>query len=334
MLKLSIGILSFILLAGCQMAQRREYVASCPNMDVPLSCTIDYTRPGCGTANQAVESCSRFIDRNIKAQEARQAQAQGSTTGEYENPGAQKLLLGFEGEPTSKRAVYADASRLDVYVRSVDLAKALMASKIERYQSAMRAYSSLRATGQKADFRAVEVAYSELQSLVGPLLTASEQGQPISRFYEKKPSFDYELANMHFTSQFGNRNDVLREGWLRANRKHRAAQPFPPEVLAVVSVAQFRSMASDISTRWPQTYSQDKVKADQAAADYQRQKVRAAAARERERHYHETYQAPSQPRESTGYSGGGCSCSGGNVCYGPRGGRYCITSGGNKRYGI
>lgn len=31
---------------------------------------------------------------------------------------------------------------------------------------------------------------------------------------------------------------------------------------------------------------------------------------------------------------GGCSCSGSHVCIGPRGGRYCITSGGNKRYGI
>lgn len=31
---------------------------------------------------------------------------------------------------------------------------------------------------------------------------------------------------------------------------------------------------------------------------------------------------------------GHCSCAGGNVCYGPRGGRFCITSGGNKRYGI
>lgn len=39
-----------------------------------------------------------------------------------------------------------------------------------------------------------------------------------------------------------------------------------------------------------------------------------------------------------GYSGYGastadCPCSGGDVCIGPRGGRYCITSGGNKRYG-
>lgn len=29
-----------------------------------------------------------------------------------------------------------------------------------------------------------------------------------------------------------------------------------------------------------------------------------------------------------------CPCRGNNVCIGPRGGRYCITSGGNKRYGV
>ena len=30
----------------------------------------------------------------------------------------------------------------------------------------------------------------------------------------------------------------------------------------------------------------------------------------------------------------GCSCGARHVCIGPRGGRYCITSGGNKRYGV
>lgn len=35
---------------------------------------------------------------------------------------------------------------------------------------------------------------------------------------------------------------------------------------------------------------------------------------------------------SSAYSGSGCPCSGYNNCFGPRGGRYCITSGGNKRY--
>lgn len=35
-----------------------------------------------------------------------------------------------------------------------------------------------------------------------------------------------------------------------------------------------------------------------------------------------------------GTTTGECPCNGGKVCVGPRGGRYCITSGGNKRYGV
>lgn len=34
------------------------------------------------------------------------------------------------------------------------------------------------------------------------------------------------------------------------------------------------------------------------------------------------------------YFDAGCPCSGSRVCIGPRGGRYCITSGGRKRYGV
>lgn len=45
--------------------------------------------------------------------------------------------------------------------------------------------------------------------------------------------------------------------------------------------------------------------------------------------------AKSRRSSSSGiYGGGSCPCSGGSVCIGPRGGRYCITSGGNKRYGV
>lgn len=39
------------------------------------------------------------------------------------------------------------------------------------------------------------------------------------------------------------------------------------------------------------------------------------------------------PRQAPSY-GSSCPCSSGAVCIGPRGGRYCITSGGNKRYGV
>jgi Protein of unknown function (DUF4236)/Bacterial SH3 domain len=36
----------------------------------------------------------------------------------------------------------------------------------------------------------------------------------------------------------------------------------------------------------------------------------------------------------SGFSGGSCPCRSGRICTGPRGGRYCITSGGNKKYGV
>ena len=39
-------------------------------------------------------------------------------------------------------------------------------------------------------------------------------------------------------------------------------------------------------------------------------------------------------RPRSNYRDDTCPCSGNNVCIGPRGGRYCITSGGNKRYGV
>ncbi|MCE0777547.1 SH3 domain-containing protein [Pseudomonas sp. NMI542_15] len=44
--------------------------------------------------------------------------------------------------------------------------------------------------------------------------------------------------------------------------------------------------------------------------------------------------APQPARSSTPGYGSSCPCSSGLVCIGPRSGRYCITSGGNKRYGV
>lgn len=44
---------------------------------------------------------------------------------------------------------------------------------------------------------------------------------------------------------------------------------------------------------------------------------------------------PTRPgRQQVPAYGSSCPCSSGIVCIGPRGGRYCITSGGNKRYGV
>ncbi|WP_409373339.1 SH3 domain-containing protein [Pseudomonas baltica] len=45
------------------------------------------------------------------------------------------------------------------------------------------------------------------------------------------------------------------------------------------------------------------------------------------------YTPPAQRTAPSSYSSS-CPCSSTTVCIGPRGGRYCITSGGNKRYGV
>lgn len=44
------------------------------------------------------------------------------------------------------------------------------------------------------------------------------------------------------------------------------------------------------------------------------------------------FTSPAKPSSDSGYSEPDCSCGGGNFCYGPQGGHYCITSGGNKDY--
>jgi uncharacterized protein YraI len=50
--------------------------------------------------------------------------------------------------------------------------------------------------------------------------------------------------------------------------------------------------------------------------------------------YRATHHSRRARRAPSYDAGGSCPCSGRNICVGPRGGRYCITSGGNKRYGV
>lgn len=42
----------------------------------------------------------------------------------------------------------------------------------------------------------------------------------------------------------------------------------------------------------------------------------------------------SRTTKRTSFSSGSCPCGSGRICTGPRGGRYCITFGGNKKYGV
>jgi hypothetical protein len=52
------------------------------------------------------------------------------------------------------------------------------------------------------------------------------------------------------------------------------------------------------------------------------------------RHRSRSSGSTSTRRSYGGDFGSSCPCSSSRICIGPRGGRYCITSGGNKRYGV
>ncbi|WP_353653180.1 SH3 domain-containing protein [Porphyrobacter sp. SLTP] len=78
------------------------------------------------------------------------------------------------------------------------------------------------------------------------------------------------------------------------------------------------------------TYSGSRQGSPSARSGSMRTPTRAKPSRSR------TASKPSRRQGSrrSGASGGSCPCSGPTICIGPRGGRYCITSGGNKRYGV
>jgi hypothetical protein len=334
MLKRTIGLIVFTLLAGCQTAQKKEYLAACQRAEVPFSCEIDMNRPCCGPISLKVETCSRFIEKAMTAEEIQQARAKGFDNTRYQNPGAPKILLGMKDLTTTQVPVYLDSTSLESYVRSLDLAKILLASRTAKYTAAAQSYLEQSAAGKTGDVKAMEAAISDIQKLKVPLEQAAAAGAPISRFYAALPPFYYRIEVNKLSNQLEYRNEVLIYGGQRAISRQQASFPYPSTILADVAVAQFGTMADEVDKAWPSKLTQDMARGKTLAAAYVRQKARIAAAQQRERQYHQMYQAAPEPRKSNGYSDGDCSCSGRNVCYGPRDGRYCITSGGNKRYGI
>lgn len=82
--------------------------------------------------------------------------------------------------------------------------------------------------------------------------------------------------------------------------------------------------------------SGDWTKVAQGAATYWIASRHVGAIRPARQSFAAPAPARPKPRKRTPESGysGNCGCGGGNVCIGPRGGRYCITSGGRKRYGV
>lgn len=99
------------------------------------------------------------------------------------------------------------------------------------------------------------------------------------------------------------------ECWV-ASRFLSAGPPATPPAQAFVPASEARSSAAHKTTSRSSTHSSSR-----SSSSFRTKSSRRS-------------------RSSGDYSGSTCPCSGSHVCIGPRGGRYCITSGGNKRYGV
>lgn len=334
MLKPSIVVAALALLVGCQTALHQEYRAACPRIDVPFSCTIDMARPGCGPISKTVSECANFLDRAVAAEELRVAREKGLKSARYQNPAADKILIGMKDHSGSQLAIYVDPSNLESYMRSSELAWDLLESKVARYAAASKAYLQSATGGHTNDVKALEDAEADILKLRSPFEQAYAAGEPIRSFYRELPFTSYPITVSQISNRLDYRNAVLNNASRLAIKRHLKVSPRSLAETAHATANKFRFMTQEIIQTLPGQLAQDKARAEALVAGFERQKASEAAARSRQRQYHERYQAPAESGSSGGYNGGGCSCSSGNVCYGPRGGRFCITSGGNKRYGI
>ncbi|MBB4098008.1 SH3 domain-containing protein [Sphingomonas kyeonggiensis] len=99
-----------------------------------------------------------------------------------------------------------------------------------------------------------------------------------------------------------------------------------------VDALQTRSGWTKVRTATPRTcWVSSRLVAGPSALPFASSSARRAAS-SATRSFRSTATRASRPRSPS--SGGTCPCGSGSVCVGPRGGRYCITSGGNKRYGV
>jgi hypothetical protein len=319
MLKATIAIALSMLLLGCQTAQHREYLSACPQAEIPQSCSINVARAECGPVRSVVLSCVTYLDKAVKAEAARQGRA-SLDPADFQNPEAVKIQLGspqIQGAP----GAIVDPTNLLSYQRSLGIANELVAEKARRYAAALREYEDAASLGRQHSIDDLQTAYSEILALRTPLQQAAAAGEPIDRFYFQNAGFSYPAAARNITNQLDYHNETLNAAVLIASQRHEVLNYPKSRILARMLVEDFRALSDQVSKEWPERFFKDKVRAERLIADYSRRRAYEAQARENNRQ-----RGPQADR--------GCSCSNGSVCFGPRGGRFCITSGGNKRYGI
>lgn len=309
------------LLAGCQ---NQQYKILCePSYGAAKCDTSNLDSLSCGATRGTIRTCAAFVVNEVNALAAKKGQQLTTTQPYYSRPGTEVLSLGSYGSGPQVYA-YVDARTPGAYVQSVHGAQNVMSERVSHYKMAADRYVNDVVSGTiVASDSDVLKAIAAIDAMRGPMAKAVEMSKPILDYYAAFPTTDFASLANQVVLKTNARDPYLRAAAdlaIQRESEYNANRPFTQVQAAA---AQFEALHTVAMVSYADQFAEVKKQAVILAAQ-------AAQVAKKKRAQEQAYEK--QYGSSGGYHGGGCSCAGSNACYGPRGGRYCITSGGNKRY--
>ncbi|VVO65887.1 hypothetical protein PS903_01022 [Pseudomonas fluorescens] len=311
-----------LILIGCQNQQYRILCSP----EVPRNqCSVsELESPRCSRAKAAVIGCSQYVQYQVQNIQHEDREQKGLHSRSFSQPDAQPLKLGMYGARTGTRyPVAVRNNTLVTYIESIYQVKNLVKERVNLYKVAVGEYTRLVVEGIDASPEEVQKAITDIRALREPLSYAVDMGTPIITFYSSQPTYNFAILANDVVTQTDSQDIYLQAGSDIAIKENARRQADSPLSQARSAVAQFESLRTVVNAPYE----------DQFEATKKEAAVLAVQARQLEAKDRARQRSLEQSAPRGGWSSG-CSCADGNVCYGPRGGRYCITSGGNKRYGI
>ncbi|OEC37037.1 hypothetical protein A7D27_25850 [Pseudomonas sp. 1D4] len=308
--------IGFFLLAtavtGCQ--SRKEYQLFCDPNTPRLQCTAAVSDHKCQQAAALVQRCAWFVRNQVNRDAP--GSAMRDLPPQYQNLTFQPRAIGMLQSGT---VIYLDASTTAGFLNTVTFAEKLVEERVKRYRIESTSYSRTVSSGLQTSDTKVRQAIAEIEKLQPVLQEAHAIGRDVQSVLDTPASFDFRAHALRVVNETAPSDIYLRQAAELAIRTNAWGREQPGELVREAN-RKLEDLQQTVATPFTQQFDYLKQRAEVAGK-------KAAQRRARSLRYSGSV--------GGGKSyGGACSCAGGNVCYGPRGGRYCITSGGNKRYGI
>ncbi|SFP39880.1 hypothetical protein SAMN05216229_102138 [Geopseudomonas sagittaria] len=346
MLKHLLAVLGMTLaLTGCQTQQEklhqyqlRGYNAHCMTSLPRGQCVKGSSAHvrACEVEQAIIKSCAGFVTSEVSYMVARGDQPQTAMPSapaprftptkpepiiidvDVKNDPAERYMAGDEIE----WRIAVNPGYPAAYLQAAEKAEQLTIYMLESYEKTVRFHLRQPSSTPKSS---VLKRIARLEALRAPLSEAAAAGEAMQAFYgnpanRSRTVFD-ELTD-ELVQRLNAHDPILQKAAELARQQQSPGREFQAWAEQVrIGVVKFQFALSLASKPLDQIFEDSIAKHQQAL---QEQREWEAWAR----------RSAEQQREKRRAQGGDCSCAGGNVCFGPRGGRFCITSGGNKRYGI